>query len=166
MISPAKLLDIPQILEVTKACAAAMIANGIFQWNEHYPSKQAFEADVERGELYVLRIENKIIGSIVISTLMDEEYKPIEWLTPSAKNVYIHRVSVHPDFQGKGYAQKLMAFAENYARENSFASVRLDTFSQNKRNHRFYEARGFQRLGDIFFPKQSEHPFHCYELVL
>ena len=78
MISPAKLLNIPQILEVTKACAAAMIANGIFQWNEHYPSKQAFEADVERGELYVLRIENKIMGSIVISTLMDEEYKAIE----------------------------------------------------------------------------------------
>ncbi|MDO6817988.1 GNAT family N-acetyltransferase [Zobellia sp. 1_MG-2023] len=166
MISPAKLLDIPQILEVTKACAAAMIAYGIFQWNEHYPSKQAFEADVERGELYVLEKDNQIIGTIVISTLMDEEYVPIEWLTPSGKNIYIHRVSVHPDFQGKGYAQKLMAFAENYARENSFASVRLDTFSQNKRNHRFYEARGFQRLGDIFFPKQSEHPFHCYELVL
>ncbi|WP_400071084.1 GNAT family N-acetyltransferase [Zobellia russellii] len=166
MISPAKLLDIPQILEVTKACAAAMIENGIYQWNENYPSKQAFELDVERGELYVLEKDNQIIGTIVISTLMDEEYEPIEWLTPSGKNIYIHRVSVHPDFQGKGYAQKLMTFAENYARENSFASVRLDTFSQNKRNHRFYEARGFQRLGDIFFPKQSEHPFHCYELVL
>ncbi|WP_276168813.1 GNAT family N-acetyltransferase [Zobellia alginiliquefaciens] len=166
MIRPAKLTDIPQILTVTKACATAMIQQGIYQWNENYPSKQAFETDIERGELYILQEDNQIIGSIVLSTLMDEEYVPIKWLTPTGKNIYIHRVAVHPDYQGKGYAQKMMAFAENYARENRFESIRLDTFSQNKRNQRFYEARGFQRLGDIFFPKQSEYPFHCYELVL
>ncbi|CAM3437958.1 GNAT family N-acetyltransferase [Zobellia roscoffensis] len=166
MIRPAKLTDIPQILTVTKVCATAMIQQGIYQWNENYPSKQAFETDIERGELYILQEDNQIIGSIVLSTLMDEEYVPIKWLTPTGKNIYIHRVAVHPDYQGKGYAQKMMAFAENYARENRFESIRLDTFSQNKRNQRFYEARGFQRLGDIFFPKQSEHPFHCYELVL
>ena len=166
MVRSAKLSEIPQILNITKACAAAMIKNGIYQWNEDYPNKEAFELDIERGELYVLEEDGRIIGTIVLSTLMDEEYVPIEWLTPSNNNIYIHRVSVHPDLQGKGYAQELMAFAENYARENKFASVRLDTFSQNKRNQKFYETRGFERLGDIFFPKQSEHPFHCYELVL
>ncbi|CAM4138243.1 GNAT family N-acetyltransferase [Zobellia roscoffensis] len=166
MISLAKLTDIPELLMVTKACATAMINQGIYQWNENYPSKQAFESDIERDELYILEEDNEIIGSIVLSTLMDEEYVPIDWLTPSDRNIYIHRLAVHPGFQGKGYAQNMMTFAENYARENNFVSVRLDTFSQNKRNQRFYEARGFQRLGDIFFPKQSEHPFHCYELVL
>jgi len=59
-----------------------------------------------------------------------------------------------------------MDFAETFARENMFDSIRLDTFSQNKRNQQFYERRGYQRLADIFFPNQSEHPFHCYELVL
>jgi len=59
-----------------------------------------------------------------------------------------------------------MNFAEKYARDNNFTSVRLDTFSQNKRNQKFYETRGYQRLGDIYFPKQSKHPFHCYELKL
>jgi len=97
---------------------------------------------------------------------MDEEYKPIQWLTPNGNSTYIHRLSVHPDLQGKGLAQEMMDFAENYSRKNNFASVRLDTFSQNKRNQRFYEQRGYQKLGDIYFPKQSRHPFHCYELVL
>ncbi|MBT2160168.1 GNAT family N-acetyltransferase [Zobellia barbeyronii] len=166
MVRSAKLSEIPEILNITRACAAAMIKNGIYQWNEDYPNKEAFQLDIERGELYVLEEDGQIIGTIVLSTLMDEEYVPIEWLTPSDKNIYIHRVSVHPDLQGKGYAQELMTFAEDYARKNSFASVRLDTFSQNKRNQKFYETRGFERLGDIFFPKQSEHPFHCYELVL
>ena len=150
MIRRAKISEIPDIFTITQACAKKMQENGIFQWNEHYPSKEAFQKDIDRGELSV----------------MDEEYKPIQWLTPNGNSVYIHRLSVHPNLQGKGLAQQMMDFAENHAREHGFVSVRLDTFSQNKRNQRFYEQRGYQKLGDIYFPKQSMHPFHCYELVL
>lgn len=166
MIRRAKIGEIPEILTITKACAASMVKKGIHQWNEHYPSQNAFAKDIERSELYVLESNNSILGTIVISTLMDEEYVPITWLTPSGNNVYIHRLSVHPRYQGKGYAQQLMDFAEKYAKENGFISVRLDTFSQNKRNQNFYETRGYQKLGDIYFPKQSTYPFHCYELLL
>lgn len=158
--------DIDNILKVTKACAAYMITKNIFQWNEFYPNKNPFINDANRGELYVLEIENEIIGCVTVSTFMDEEYIPISWLTPNEKNIYIHRLAVHPDQQGKGFAQQLMQFAEDYAQKNNYQSVRLDTFSQNKRNQKFYELRGYKKLGDIYFPKQSEHPFHCYELVL
>ena len=166
MIRKAVKEDIDTILNITKACAAYMIEHGIFQWNEHYPNRLAFENDVERNELFVLEINNEIRGYIVISTFMDKEYQPIKWLTKSENNVYIHRLAVHPRLQGKGYAQQLMGFAENYAIENNYSSIRLDTFSQNKRNQKFYELRGYKRLGDIYFPKQSEFPFHCYELIL
>ncbi|WP_127140268.1 GNAT family N-acetyltransferase [Flagellimonas marinaquae] len=166
MIRRAKISEIPDILTITRACAQKMQENGIFQWNEHYPSKEAFLKDIDREELFVIEENNIVQGTIVISTLMDEEYEPIEWLTPNGNSTYIHRLSVHPDLQGKGLAQKMMDFAENHAREHGFVSIRLDTFSQNKRNQRFYEQRGYQKLGDIYFPKQSEHPFHCYELVL
>ena len=165
MIRSAKISEISEILNLTKACAANMVKNGIYQWNEHYPSKKAFENDIERSELFVLEKNHEIISTVVISSLMDKEYIPVQWLTPNTKNVYIHRLSVHPNQQGKGYAQKLMDFAENYAKKHNFVSIRLDTFSQNKRNQKFYETRGYHRLGDIYFPKQSEHPFHCYEMV-
>lgn len=166
MIRRSKISEIPDILTITQACAKKMQENGIFQWNEHYPSKEAFQKDIDRGELFVMEEKNTVQGTIVISTVMDEEYKPIQWLTPNGNSVYIHRLSVHPNLQGKGLAQQMMDFAENHAREHGFVSVRLDTFSQNKRNQRFYEQRGYQKLGDIYFPKQSMHPFHCYELVL
>ena len=151
---------------IVKACAVAMIAKGIHQWNEQYPTSRAFERDVERDELYVLIINEKIRGTLVISTFMDVEYEPVEWLVPNGNSAYIHRLSVHPSYQGLGYARRLMDFAEKFAKDNKFSSVRLDTFSQNKRNQKFYETRGYQRLGDIYYPKQSEHSFHCYELVL
>jgi len=166
MIRHAKISEIKDILNITRACAAKMSDNGIFQWNENYPSESTFLNDLKRNELYVKEIKGKVIGTIVISTLMDEEYVPVQWLTPNGNSIYIHRLSVDPMYQGKGFAQELMDFGEAYSKSNGFVSVRLDTFSQNKRNQRFYEQRGYQKLDNIFFPKQSTHPFHCYELVL
>ena len=165
MIRKASLKDIDKLLEITKACATQMITQNIFQWNEFYPNKEAFLNDVKRSELYVLELENMIIGCITISTFMDEEYISVSWLTPNANNIYIHRLAIHPNHQGKGYAQKLMDYAEIYAKKNVYTSVRLDTFSQNPKNLKFYDLRGYKRLEGIYFPRQSDHLFYCYELV-
>lgn len=165
MIRKAEFKDLQEIKLLTEACARAMIQKGIYQWNEHYPSLQKLERDIQLQELYVLTKEDKILGIIVITPTKDEEYIPIDWLSKTENNLYIHRLATHPDYWGKGYAQKLMDFAEEVARENNYESVRLDTFSQNSRNQQFYEKRGYRRLGDIYFPKQSEHPFYCYELL-
>ena len=32
---------------ITKCCANEMIKNGIFQWNEMYPSKEILSKDIE-----------------------------------------------------------------------------------------------------------------------
>ena len=54
MIRLAKILENPDNLNITKAFAKSMIDQGIYQWNEFYPSKEAFEKDIDRKELYVL----------------------------------------------------------------------------------------------------------------
>lgn len=165
MIRKALTSEISSIYALTQACAKAMIARGIYQWNEHYPKKDRFEKDIASQELFVLD-ENGIKGIVVLTETVDEEYIPVKWLTNNGYNLYVHRLAVAPEYWGKGYAQQLMNFAEEYARTNEYASVRLDTFSQNKRNQKFYETRGYQRLGNIYFPKQSKDPFYCYELIL
>jgi len=166
MIRPAKIGEIHQIMCVTAACAHHMSAQGIEQWNDHYPSQEIFKNDIERGELFVMEIDGQIVGCICITPVMDKEYLPVKWLTPNEINLYVHRLAIHPDFQGKGYARQLMDKAEKMARAKKYTSVRLDTFSKNKRNQRFYEARGYKKLESIYFPKQSPHPFYCYELIL
>jgi ribosomal protein S18 acetylase RimI-like enzyme len=165
MIRKATYKDIDSILEITKTCALFMMEKDIFQWNESYPNRAAFKNDILRDELYVLEHQSEIIGCIVVSTFMDKEYDTIKWLTTNTRNLYIHRLAIHPKQQGNGYAQKLMDFAENFAIINNFQSVRLDTFSENTRNQKFYELRNYKRLGEIYFPNQSRSPFYCYELV-
>ena len=166
MIRPAKAKDLPFILEITQSCARHMTANGIFQWNEHYPSKDVLKKDIEEGSLYVIELDTVVSGCIMFSEEKDSLYDTIDWLTPDHSNLYIHRLAIHPIHQKKGWGQKLMAFAENHALKNKNRSIRLDTFSKNPRNNKFYEARGFKRLGDVYFVNQSTFPFHCYEKVL
>lgn len=163
MIRIAKPTEIESIMEITHACANKLISERIFQWNNFYPNKETFQKDVLRNELYILLSETSIVGCIVISSEKDPEYSEIDWLTKDSTHYYIHRLAIHPDFQKMGFAKKLMDFAEALAIKNRIASVRLDTFSQNHRNQKFYETRGYSRLGNIFFPNQSEHPFYCYE---
>ena len=166
MIRPAKLTDIPDILRITKACAADLCRKGIYQWNELYPSLEAFTVDLERGELWVMEQKGHLIGCIALSKVMDEEYREVEWMTLTGNNRYVHRLAIDPEFQGLGYARQLMDHAEGRARSEGAVSIRLDTFSQNRRNQEFYEQRGYKRLGPVYFPQQSTDPFYCYELLL
>ena len=64
MIRRAKISEIDDILVITRACSQFMIDRGIYQWNEHYPSRSAFERDVERNELFVKVVDGHIIGGI------------------------------------------------------------------------------------------------------
>lgn len=166
MIRPAKVVEIPRILEITRACTATMRARGIFQWDEGYPSEAALSNDLERGELWVFETGGYPVALVAVSTHMDDEYRPVQWLTESAGNLYVHRLAVHPDHQRRGIAGRLMDFAENKARDAGAPSVRLDTFSRNAGNQEFYERRGYTRLGAVYFPVQSPYPFYCYELPL
>ena len=165
-IRQAIITDLDIVKKIAEACAIDMAKYSIFQWNEKYPSRDVFKNDIEAGALYVLEINKTIVGCIMLSDVKDDSYKDVKWLTKDFKNLYVHRLAVNPDYQKKGHGRRLMDFAESFAVENNFTSIRLDTFSLNHRNNKFYKARGYTQLGDVFFPIQSDLPFHCYEKVL
>jgi ribosomal protein S18 acetylase RimI-like enzyme len=158
--------DINRIIEITNACAKHMISQNIFQWNEQYPNKEIFSQDVLNECLFVMEIKDVVIGCICISSEMDEVYKNVKWLTKNKKNIYLHRLAVHPTFQGKGYAISLMNYAEQLALKKEYESIRLDTFSGNQKNNKFYKLQGYTKLEKIFFRKQSDLPFYCYEKIV
>jgi ribosomal protein S18 acetylase RimI-like enzyme len=165
-IELAKKSDLDSVMNMISACALDLISKNIFQWSEKYPSIDVFKNDIEKNALFVAKHKLKIIGCLALCSNKDLEYKNTKWLTEDNKNLYIHRLAVDPNFQKKGIGKSLMDFAEEYAKKNDFKSIRLDTFSKNKRNNKFYKSREYVKLGDVFFPMQSEYPFHCYEKII
>ena len=55
-------------------------------------------------------------------------------------------IAVHPDFQGLGVGQALMAHAESVARIQQFPQMQLSVAPDNQQAVRFYERLGWQRI--------------------
>lgn len=166
MIRKAVVQDIPLLKKITEACAEHMIDQGIYQWNKNYPSLEVLTKDVLANNVYVYQQGQEIVGTVMFSMEMDAFYRDIDWLTLDSKQLYVHRLAVHPAYQRQGIARALMDFGEALAKEKQCLSIRLDTFSQNPRNNRFYQAREYQQVGQVFFEQKSKFPFYCYEKVL
>ncbi len=166
MIRKARLTDLASIKNLTESCAIKMQENGIFQWNEYYPSLERLQNDIEQQELYLIEENQKLQGIIVLTSKMDEEYHPIKWLTPNGNNLYVHRLATNPQYWGRGYGGSLWISPKTLPGQMAILlsdlipSVKIFGIKSSMK------ARGYQKLGNIYFPKQSEHPFHCYELVL
>ena len=167
MISRGLPHEIDAIIALTKRCGLHMRENGIDQWDENYPDYDSIANDLETKTLFAYREGDTIVGIVVLNETQDEEYGEINWSTSeSDRNLVVHRLAVEPIHQGKGIARKIMDFAENFAREQEYDSIRLDTFSQNPRNQRFYTNRGYTDLGEVYLKYKKEHPYFCYELLL
>jgi len=164
-IEVAKKEEITIIFELLRACGEHMRSNGLFQWNDHYPRLELVEEDVVAGTCYTYKVDGQLAAVISMDENQSPEYKQIIWKYLEEPVFVVHRLAVHPNFQGKGIARILMGFAEDHARTEGYRSIRLDAYSENERACTIYRLRGYQYRGDIFFPFRDK-PFFCFEKKL
>ncbi|AZO95148.1 GNAT family N-acetyltransferase [Halocella sp. SP3-1] len=157
--------DIIEIMELVKSCIIDLEAHKIYQWNKNYPTVDHFEGDIENKSLYIFKDGGVNQGIITINETQPLEYKKLNWLINDSRVMVIHRLAVKPIFQRQGIGQRLMNFAENFAFNNDYDSIRLDAYSGNPRAIKFYENRGYKKIGQVFFPGRTL-PFYCYEKIV
>lgn len=167
MISNGKPEELDAILALTRACGKHMRENGIDQWDENYPDRESLKRDIASNTLFAYRENGAVLGIVVLNETQDHEYAEVDWSTSETdRNLVVHRLAVSPNHQGKGIARKIMDFAEDWAKKQAFDAIRLDTFSQNPRNQRFYKNRGYSELGSVYLSYKKDHPYFCYELII
>ncbi len=156
------LSDLDDLFQIYKNSKTELEKNGIYQWTDNYPTRSIIQNDLRKDVLYVLKNDREVIGAINLSEEQEDEYQSINWQFDNSKVLVIHRLVVEPKHQRKGYARILMNFTENFAKENSYTSIRLDAYSKNERVLKFYKKREYFIRGDVNFPERN-HPFHCME---
>ena len=143
---------------------AVMLKNDIDQWDDSYPSREIFAADIAAKTLFKITSGKEIAGIIVLNENQAPEYSAITWQDNKGRPLVVHRLCLLPAFQGKGLARKLMRFAEEYALKNKFSSIRLDTYSKNFIALNLYDSLQYRRTGDVSF--RAGKTFHCFEKLL
>ena len=119
---------------------------------------------MEKGELYVFRREQQVIGAVVLNREESEEWALVPWQC-SVPALVIHALVLDPSFQGRGLGSQALDRIERFASENKYHSIRLDLFPGNKAAECFYSHHGYEYRGEVTFKiKPPGHQvYHCFE---
>ncbi|MFA6939830.1 MAG: GNAT family N-acetyltransferase [Clostridiaceae bacterium] len=162
-IKKAQIKDSDKIMAVINNAVNDMEAEGIHQWDNIYPNTDVIKDDINEGNLYVYIDEGIIKGLMVLNEFQDVEYKLVKWQQDKGRNLVIHRLCIDPSFKGQGLATKFVKFAEKFGKSNSYQSIRLDAFTENKHALNLYQKNGYQLRGTVTFRKGD---FYCFEKTL
>lgn len=135
-----------------------------------YPTRETAIHGIEQNNLFVLKVDGKIAGTITLNHEPEAVYENAKWLIDAKDNevIVIHTFAVHPDFKNQGIAYKLMEFAKEYSMEHKMKSIRLDVTIQNKPAISLYEKCGYRYIDtvDLGLNIPDLIWFKLYELVL
>jgi ribosomal protein S18 acetylase RimI-like enzyme len=147
---------------IIESVIAKMNNEQIFQWDEHYPTREIIEKDINEGQAFGFFHLKELRGYIVLNQEYSPEYDSLEWNDKNGTSLIVHRLSIKANCQGQGIAKQLMIFAEEYAKKNNYSSIKLDAFLHNKTALSLYENLGYTKVGKVTFRKGE---FYCYEKV-
>lgn len=162
----AELHEIDTIMELYKRTVQRMLANGIYQWDERYPSRELMEIDLNDQEVYwFLDDERCPVGIVVLNEYQEEVWDRNAWAFPDDRPLCVHRLVIDPQVQGKGYAIRLMEAIEAFARDKGYKSIRLDTYTGNPIAYRLYPRCGYVQRGE-FSHESFPLPYALFEKVI
>lgn len=167
----AEFSDIDRIMEIIADAQSFMKMSGVNQWQNGYPTRDAFESDIQKGSCHVFLVDGKVAGVISVFYEKEESYAYIEdgaWLTKNSPYSVFHRAAVGKDYRGMGIASQMLSYSENITIENHLNSIRGDTHRDNKAMRGLLEKRGFVHCGTIYLDSvhSPENERVCYEKLL
>lgn len=168
-----KLVDIKDLSFVMEIIndAKELLKKDSLQWQQGYPNEQTMENDIYNSHLYGYYIDNLLVGIVALIPGIDTNYLQIKqgsWQKfPSSKDLNIHRIAVKKEFYKQKIGEKLLNFAINFAKDNKFESVKLDTHRKNIAMQKISQNTGFTYRGIIYLQKDEvDNSRLAYELVI
>ncbi|KIL42039.1 GCN5 family acetyltransferase [Gordoniibacillus kamchatkensis] len=148
-----------------KTVTADLEQAGVHQWDRWYPNRFVIGGDVKRGAAFGIRDGGRIVAAVVVDRRQSANYGGLPWSDGTGDPLCIHRLAVHPEYQGRGIGKKLLQFAEDRVRREGGTSIRLDVYTGNPGAVQLYRRAGYAEVGAIRFPMRPE-PYLCFEKLL
>lgn len=159
----AQLTDMPELMSLFRAATRQMDERGIHQWDELYPDELIIKEDISNKAMTLGKINGRIAVAFMLDFCKEGDYETADWRYCETEFTVLHRLCVHPEFQGKGIATATMDYLEHAVLARGIRAIRLDAFSQNPAALHLYETRGYEKAGEIRYRKGL---FYLYEKQL
>lgn len=163
-IEKANIVQLNTITTLYRTCGKKMVEEGFDNWGDFYPPVTLIQRDIESETLFCLLEGEQLLGVIALDAVQPVQYETVQWQYPTTINLIVHRLAIAVEAQKKGYAKRLMAFANLHAQENGYTAIRLDAYSTNEGLLKFYRQLGYQSTKEtISLGAEWKHPFICFE---
>ena len=143
--------DIDRIMQIIADARESIGRLGIDQWQYGYPTRDIVKEDIVLGRSYVVVENNEICATFAVMLHGEPTYKKIycgAWIS-DGEYLALHRIAIESNHRGQGIAEKIVAFLSDYANENGYLSVRVDTHQGNLPMRKMLEKNGFEYCGTI-----------------
>ena len=132
---------------------------GIDQWQYGYPSRDIVKEDILNHRSYVVEDEEGICA--VFSLIDDGEptYRKIysgQWLCDGRPYLALHRIAIRISKRGQGIAGQIIDFIAEKAKNEDYATIRVDTHHGNIPMRKMLEKNGFLYTGIIYLSNGEE----------
>lgn len=169
-IRKAEMADFDQVMAILKDGRNQLAERGIDQWQGDYPNPDHVKEDIEHGYAYLAKSEDgETVGTLSIVPAPDTTYDQLDgaWQVETNDYVTIHRVAIHSDHTGRGYASKLYQAVISYFTSgfNDVKSIRVDTHEDNLPMQHLIKKSGFKRVGTLHGVYRPNETSYVYELV-
>ena len=157
--------EIDAIWGIYAAAVPDQIQKGIYHWDETYPTRDIIENDITGQKCYAVRENGVPAAALRIDGEQHPAYQAIGWKY-GEPYICVHRLCVHPSFQGRGIARHIMKDVISLYSSLNYAAIRLDTYMLNRIAMKLYEGLGFERRGIVHFEGRGDREFMCFEFKL
>lgn len=169
-IHKATMDDLDTLVEILKDGRNQLAERGVDQWQGDYPNVSHVKEDIEQGVAYLVKSDNdETVGALAIINAPDHFYDQIDghWLIETDDYVTIHRVAIHSQHAGKGYASQLFINVIKYLKIHrpKLKSIRLSTNENNLAMQRVITKNGFRKVGTLHGAYRPEELSYVYELL-
>lgn len=135
-----------------------------------YPTRDTAINGIKNSNLFVLKINNKIAGSIILSHEPEAAYSQAIWgIEADYKDVIvIHTLVVNYKYMKNGVGKRLLDFAKEHSIEQKMKAIRLDVSIHNTPAISLYENCGYKYIETVDLGLNIEGLvwFKLYEIVL
>ncbi len=116
------------------------------EYRELYFKKTIKELNKENGKMFLLKVDEKIVG--LIAGIILESIDTYDFKAP--RRGRITELIVNHEYQKKGYGKMLLDYMENYLKEVGCKNILIEVFGYNTNALNFYEKSDYHiRLYDV-----------------
>ena len=166
-IRKADISDLNKVLEIYADARVKFANDKTFQWKDNYPNEETYNIDLQENHVFVVLSNDSIAGVMTVLTKEEPDYKVIDgkWLNNDSY-ITIHRIAVKKEYLHQGLGSKLISFAKEFAFENNFKNIRIDTHENNIHMKKMLEKQNFKYCGVIYLHEKNMETRDAFQLEL